>query len=67
MEKKKQQYALKNDAHFVRMQILIPREDYEKLEQWRKKTGLPKIDLIRKGLKKALRREERRLKLSLLQ
>lgn len=62
MTKKKPQYASKDRGHLVRIQILLSRKDYLDLAWWRKKTGKPKIDLIRVAIEKELAAEKKRLK-----
>jgi len=66
-KQRKPQYAEKDDSHLVRLQILIPREDYKKIKNWVKLTGgwMGMIDLIRPAISEKLLKEEKRLEVKL--
>lgn len=64
-KKKKQQYGLEENSSRVRYPILLPRKDFERLENWRKLTGRPKSNLVLDAISEKLDKEEIRLKIKL--
>ncbi|MFZ5863162.1 MAG: ribbon-helix-helix protein, CopG family [Nitrospirota bacterium] len=54
-------YTRRDQSRYIRLQILVSREDYEGLTWWRGRTGNPRSVLIREAIARALVRERRRL------
>lgn len=56
----KRQYARHENAPLIRIQVLLPRPIYQALEQWKRRTHLPKSDLINRAIARELEAEAKR-------
>ena len=58
----KPQYSKQENLPLVRMQVLVPRSVYDRLERWKQRTGQPKAALINRAIARELDRDGRRVR-----